>query len=161
VTATSFELASSSGSTRVPLRTIRSASAIWLCGSAVGLRETAHVVVKSADRLLELAGCEGFEDLPMLAMQSAQASRSQTLRDLSLQPHVVDQRLQPTQHLVATDATQRGLERKVEARLLDVIGELVLPLVERTAEQAEVGRGTPLERGPEHGELDGDPRRQH
>src|SRR5215831_7528702 len=105
---------------------------------------------------MELAGCEGFENLSMLAMQSGEPSRSQTLRDLSLQPDVVDQGLQPAQHLVATHATQRGLERQVEARLLDVVGELALALVQRTAKQAKVGGSAPLERSLEHLELDGD-----
>src|SRR5215470_7584613 len=144
MTATSYAPATSSGSTTVPLRTIRSASAIRFGRSAaalgaiaVGLGKTAQVVAEPPERLVEVPSRESLEDLLMLLVQSGQTFRRHTLGNLGLQPDVVDKRLQPAQHFVATHSTQRRLECQVQARLLDVVGELALAPLECTAKQAE------------------------
>src|SRR5262245_621954 len=163
MTATSYALATSFGSTTVPLRRIRSASAIRFGGAVIGLGAPAvrlgkivQVIAEPPERLVELPSRESLEDPLMLVVESGQARRRNTLGDLGLQPDVVDKCLQPAQHFVATHSAQRGLECQVEARLLDGVGELALALLECTPKQAEVGGATPFERSPKHLELDRD-----
>src|SRR5262249_46890358 len=145
-TATSHALATRFGSTTVPWRTIRSASAIRFGGTVVGLGAPAvrlgkivQVIAEPPERLVELPSRESLQALLIIVLQSGQALRRNTLGYLCLQPDVVDKCLQPAQHFVATHSAQRGLECQVEARLLDVVGELALALLECTAKHAEVG----------------------
>src|SRR5262249_45635765 len=98
---------------------------------------------------------ERLEDLPVLAVEGGRVAGCDARADLGFEPDVVDECLEPAQHLVAAGTAEGGLEAEVEAGLLGVVRELALALVECSSEARQRLGSALLEGGLQHRRLDG------